>query len=536
MKKKIIVINLFIIILLVLAIGLFYKRDDKFLVNDDNGVVYAINLNGTSVKEFPGRDSYRVDVLCTNATARWDYVNWELNIDNVKGNVSCEIDFTSVEKESLSTYLKKLDGSVEGDGKFLRENSSAQIPDYSKAVVLKEDEYGTLTTFSSSNDAFETSGSSFTDTVLTFQNEKWTTTKMNLKNWMFNHFQFQVKEDSYYEVCYNFGAGNTSNRLWIYSGESSILDSLRASTSTDYNDCIGVGFVSTDSYIKIVQAAVGSADNNRSALSFDIRKVPSSANSVKTLDADYRYEGKDPNNYILYNDELWRIIGVFDERSHGQTGKDLVKIIRHNSLNALTFNIQDSNEWNTTSLKTILNDVYYNKKMGSSSCFGYSTTSSSSSIPTTCDYSGIGLTDYSKSLLVPVSWYWGGASNGAVTALEMYESERKAGKDPVTASVGLMYASDYGYSVLESDCSRNNGLNLYNSEKCANKSWLSGFNWTMSTNDNKNDFAFQVNYNGALIGSSVRRGVQIKPVVYLDSSVYYVDGDGSPSDPFIVAK
>lgn len=27
---------------------------------------------------------------------------------------------------------------------------------------------------------------------------------------------------------------------------------------------------------------------------------------------DYHYIGKDPNNYIIFNNELWRIIGVFD--------------------------------------------------------------------------------------------------------------------------------------------------------------------------------------------------------------------------------
>ena len=30
----------------------------------------------------------------------------------------------------------------------------------------------------------------------------------------------------------------------------------------------------------------------------------------------YRYEGKNQNNYIWFNNELWRIIGVFDEASH----------------------------------------------------------------------------------------------------------------------------------------------------------------------------------------------------------------------------
>ena len=41
----------------------------------------------------------------------------------------------------------------------------------------------------------------------------------------------------------------------------------------------------------------------------------------------YRYEGKNPNNYIWFNNEYWRIIGVFDSTSHGQSEKNMVKII-----------------------------------------------------------------------------------------------------------------------------------------------------------------------------------------------------------------
>ena len=50
----------------------------------------------------------------------------------------------------------------------------------------------------------------------------------------------------------------------------------------------------------------------------------------------YRYEGKDPNNYIWFNNELWRIIGVFDSASHGQSG-NLVKIIREESIGGLAW-------------------------------------------------------------------------------------------------------------------------------------------------------------------------------------------------------
>ena len=54
---------------------------------------------------------------------------------------------------------------------------------------------------------------------------------------------------------------------------------------------------------------------------------------------DYRYAGSNPNNFIEFNDELWRIIGImpvdYDTNSDGiaDTQGNLVKIIRNTSFN-----------------------------------------------------------------------------------------------------------------------------------------------------------------------------------------------------------
>ena len=44
------------------------------------------------------------------------------------------------------------------------------------------------------------------------------------------------------------------------------------------------------------------------------------------------YTGANPNNFVEFNGEIWRIIGVFNEDSHGQSGQQLVKIIRNNPI------------------------------------------------------------------------------------------------------------------------------------------------------------------------------------------------------------
>ena len=51
----------------------------------------------------------------------------------------------------------------------------------------------------------------------------------------------------------------------------------------------------------------------------------------------YRYEGKDPNNYIWYNNEMWRIIGVFGSNGHN-SGTSYVKIIRNQPIGGYAWN------------------------------------------------------------------------------------------------------------------------------------------------------------------------------------------------------
>ena len=90
----------------------------------------------------------------------------------------------------------------------------------------------------------------------------------------------------------------------------------------------------------------------------------------------YRYEGKNPNNYIWFNNEYWRIIGVFDSATHGQAGKSLVKIIRDKQIGYQTWDSAGTNNWSTSSLKSLLNDYYYKATDGTNSgkCYGYSNT------------------------------------------------------------------------------------------------------------------------------------------------------------------
>ena len=130
---------------------------------------------------------------------------------------------------------------------------------------------------------------------------------------------------------------------------------------------------------------------------------------------EYRYIGADPDNYIQFNNELWRVIGIFD----GQ-----LKIIRNESLGDMEWDSNRVNDWSTASLQTYLNNDYYGT---------------------------IDLEDRSK-IDSNYTWKLGGSStHNDVTAQMFYERERGttvySGRSTEwTGRIGLMYPSDYGFS------------------------------------------------------------------------------------------
>ena len=252
----------------------------------------------------------------------------------------------------------------------------------------------------------------------------------------------------------------------------------------------------------------------------------------------YRYEGKNPNNYIWFNNEYWRIIGVFDSASHGVSGKNLVKIIRADVLDGLAWDKSNTNNWDTSSLKSLLNGAYYNAEDGTSSeyCYGYSTT-----VPANCDYTKKGIQSGYRGMIVSVTWHLGGSSSVGATTSAFYGYERgttvySGRPTSTTGYIGLMYPSDYGYSVLSSSCARTTNLVSYNTAKCAGASWLygKGTEWTLTSNSSNSNNVFVLNSNGYVINSGANYGSGSRPVLYLDASVYKIGGDGSLKNPYIV--
>ena len=264
----------------------------------------------------------------------------------------------------------------------------------------------------------------------------------------------------------------------------------------------------------------------------------------------YRYEGTNPNNYVLYNGELWRIIGVFGSKMHGQTG-NLVKIIRNESIGGLVYYTLTSSltSWGASTLYKLLNQTsggsyytgvdYTNKSSGTycSSYYGYT--------PIDCSFSKTGIrSDYARGMIQEATWYsteYSSRSN--VPTTYTYDITTTTSNN---GYIGLMYASDYGYAVQASDCARTISLGSYEGSRngltCAGKNWLrqGEDEWTISRKSGSLSWyvitSGPVYYGNSYVVTNILYAKVVRPVLYLKSSVYYVSGSGTYDDPIVIGN
>ena len=263
---------------------------------------------------------------------------------------------------------------------------------------------------------------------------------------------------------------------------------------------------------------------------------------------DYRYYGANPNNYVTFNDETWRIIGSFHDIDDG-TGniETRLKIIRSESIgnysydsSASTVNYGDGvNDWSKSDLMTELNDLYYNSKSGT--CYNGTEEQS-----TTCNFANTGLDDTARSMIADAVYYLGGYSSANIYADDFYNYERGTtvyscdtddGACPRatkwTGKIGIMYASDYTYATDLSICTQT-GYN-YNNSTCVDNDWLlyDGNQWFMMPSSSYGTNVYRVISSGRInLVSFAFVDETVRPVVYLKSNIKITGGTGTSSDPY----
>ena len=264
----------------------------------------------------------------------------------------------------------------------------------------------------------------------------------------------------------------------------------------------------------------------------------------------YRYQGNNPNNYVSFNNQLWRIIGYVpvclevspiteDTTINGTSFKqgeaqctkweNRVKIIKADPIGAYVYNesrygAANNIVWIGSSIQELLNSCYLGKKdVCSKYCYAHSTTQG------VCNYSQNGINENdSYGNMIEGVYYNMGMSNGYSSSSVVYANEVKK-QVSEKSMTGLMYASDFGYAI--SGYTGNLGYSSANSQMVNN--WLFGqsYEWTMTAFSSSNPV--YVNYNGGLNGiNNAYNGYAVRPVLYLQSNVNKLSGDGSIASPY----
>ena len=280
-------------------------------------------------------------------------------------------------------------------------------------------------------------------------------------------------------------------------------------------------------------------------------------------DNSYRYAGANPNNFVCFGttespcptDNLYRIIGVFGENYHGVTGKQLVKLIKYDYMTTDELGTdgdysQTYKEWGMDSTyKGTYGDgerigvYYWNYKATGSATNTWSTSLLNKTNLNTNFINNIGTTWANK--IATVTWKVGGntwANIGTKTSSVAYTNEIT---NPVTtnttdnattysAKIGLMYVSDYGFAASPDAWTLT--MSSYNNTTATNNNWMymGLYEWTISRSADVSGFAFLVYSDGGVYVGSVYDFSGVRASFNLESSVSYVSGSGSMSDPIVI--
>ena len=268
-------------------------------------------------------------------------------------------------------------------------------------------------------------------------------------------------------------------------------------------------------------------------------------------DSSYRYSGANPNNYVCFGsnestcptDNLYRIIGVFGNNvklikyDYGTTDElgtdgDYSKTYKEWGMDSTYKGTYGDGErigvyyWNNTTQKNTWSESLLNKTNLNTNFINNIGEEWANKIATTTwkvggnTYSNI----YSKT---PSVVYQNEIVNPVTTNTTDNATE-------YTAKIGLMYVSDYGFAAEPSAWTLTMGN--YNNTTATSTNWMymGLYEWTISRRADFSDNAFRVSSDGRVGGYSVGDIGAVRPSFNLDSSITYVEGDGSASDPMII--
>ena len=288
---------------------------------------------------------------------------------------------------------------------------------------------------------------------------------------------------------------------------------------------------------------------------------------------EYRYRGASPKNYVTFNGETWRIIGVFP--TDDGTGKieNRIKLIKDQSIGEYKWDdgttaynytqndnlmlLQDKNKLKVKYLEKKNKNNFIDLAITEPTKSALNNWARPASLNTYLNKTYLNaLSTTSQNMIGDTKYYLGGGGNNSNfnSSVDFYSYERKIkntksnefyyDKNPNswTGKLGLMYVSDYGYA---SDNCETKALNDYNNSNdlriCNNTNWLFNLKKLEATVTQYSNTSTSIHYiadNGIVVSTYQASLAQtvVRPTLYLKSEVRIIDGEGTSTNPYIISS
>ena len=213
-------------------------------------------------------------------------------------------------------------------------------------------------------------------------------------------------------------------------------------------------------------------------------------------DGKYTYKGANPNNYITFNNEMWRILSI--------DGGGRIKIVRDELLSRREWDSTGSNNWDRPSeIKTYLNGEYLES------------------------------ITVNKEKIVSSTWSIGAVTWGDNDLAGQIASEN--GTQSQSANVGLITVSEYLRANTNKEECGNFILNNSKYSTCQTTNWLfkGTVYWTISPNSSDSYDVFFVDSGGFLDSNFSYYANAVLPAITLSSDIS-LSGSGEALDPFVI--
>ena len=270
-----------------------------------------------------------------------------------------------------------------------------------------------------------------------------------------------------------------------------------------------------------------------------------------TNDYNIRYSGSNSEvkNYVSFNDELWRIIGIFDVKD-SETGEyqKKIKLMRNESLGDYSWDSSDSdtnngmgiNDWSQSKLMKELNGDYLDTTLTTNTQWYNDKNNQKTG---SFDYTKVIKENYQQMISSSI-WNVGKNTFNKYTGLPLIEQYNKEKSLYWNGKVGLINASDYGYASTNLECRSNLRAGVkfvdntydYTEVKCNINNFLqkSRWYWTISPSTSISS-AYSVRNDGYVRQDGIRYSGSIFPSIYLNSNVKIISGDGLESVPYVLS-